>query len=61
MTLTQRTAFSAGRGSKTATTYLLDVPDLLAVVQVWDSYSRTLAPRSGLWYPALQRDGAPWM
>ena len=46
------------KGSKTATTYLLEVPDLLAVVQAWDSYIRALAPRSGLWYPALQRDGA---
>lgn len=45
------------KGGKTATTYLLDIPDLLAVVQEWDSYVRQVSPASGLWYPALLRDG----
>lgn len=45
------------KGSKTATTHLLDIPDLLEVAQGWDSYLRAVSPLSGLWYPALLRDG----
>lgn len=45
------------KGTKTATTHLLDIPDLLAVVQEWDSYLRSVSPPSALWYPTLLRDG----
>jgi len=45
------------KGSKTATTHLLDIPDLLAVVQEWDSYMREVSSLSGLWHPTLLRDG----
>jgi len=45
------------KGSKTATTHLLDIPDLLEVAQGWDSYLRSVSPLSALWYPALLRDG----
>jgi len=38
------------KNSKSATTYLLDIPDLLAVVERWDSFVRAHLPLSAMWY-----------
>jgi hypothetical protein len=41
------------KGGKHATTYLLPLPDLLHVVQVWDDFVREILPPSGLWFAPL--------
>jgi len=38
------------KNSKSATTYLLDIPDLLVVVERWDSFVRAHLPLSAMWY-----------
>lgn len=35
---------------KHATTYLLDIPDLLEVVKAWDNEVRAILPSNGLWF-----------
>lgn len=42
--------------SKHQTTYLLNLPDLLAVVRAWDQEVRTILPPRGLWFAPLSPD-----
>jgi integrase len=44
------------KNRKAAITYLLEIPELLAVVERWDRRVRTLPPEA-LWYSTLTRDG----
>lgn len=44
------------KNRKAARTYLLELPDLLAVLERWDARVRTL-PESCLWYATLTSDG----
>ncbi len=44
------------KNRKAAITYLLDIPELLAVVKSWDQRVRGLPP-TALWYSTLTRDG----
>ena len=44
------------KGRKAAITYLLEIPELLAVVAAWDARVRALPP-SALWYSPLTSDG----
>lgn len=48
---------------KSATTYLLDIPDLQAVVARWDARVRSVLPARAMWYPNLEetpgREGPP--
>lgn len=39
--------------SKTATTHLLDIPDLMRVVREWDALVRRELPPEAMWYPNL--------
>lgn len=39
--------------SKSATTYLLDIPDLMDVVQRWDAMVRERLPAEAMWYPNI--------
>ncbi|MEX2162233.1 MAG: hypothetical protein WD751_10005 [Anaerolineales bacterium] len=41
------------KNRKTATTYLLPIPELLQVTQRWDNYVRQALPSNGLWFPKL--------
>lgn len=41
------------KNNKNAITYLLDIPELLAVVQEWDDEIRTILPPSGYWFAPL--------
>jgi site-specific recombinase XerD len=45
------------KNSKAAVTFLLDLPDLLAVVTQWDAFVREQAGERGLWYLPLLPDG----
>jgi site-specific recombinase XerC len=38
------------KNGKSATTYLLDIPDLLAVVAKWDAFIRTRLPSTAMWF-----------
>jgi len=38
---------------KSATTFLLEIPSLLAVVEAWDTRLRSEMPGNAMWYPAL--------
>ena len=40
-----------------ATTYLLDIPDLVDAIRKWDSLDRSNLPSSALWYASLTTDG----
>jgi len=42
---------------KSATTYLLNIPNLLGVVRDWDQLVRDDLPPNALWYATLTRDG----
>lgn len=43
---------------KSATTYLLDIPELLTVVEHWDAFIRTQLPATAMWYtPVVHRWG----
>lgn len=42
------------KNRKHATTYLLDIPDLLEVAREWDSFLRAYLPPTGLWFAALE-------
>jgi integrase len=46
------------KNRKSATTYLLDIPDLLAVVERWDTFVRGHMPPDAMWYtPTISRFG----
>ena len=45
------------KNSKAATTYLLDIPVLLKVVQKWDDLVREQLPGKALWYASLSTNG----
>lgn len=45
------------KNSKVATTYLLDIPDLLTFVKGWDTFIREQLPSGALWYASLNTDG----
>jgi len=48
----------ATKNGKSATTYLLEIPDLLAVVETWDALVRARLPLSAPWYtPIVSRWG----
>jgi site-specific recombinase XerD len=42
---------------KRATTYLLDIPDLIDVVARWDAYIRHELPITAMWFPSLKQMG----
>lgn len=44
----------ATKNSKAATTYLLNIPDLLDVVRAWDDIVRPAIQPSGVWYAKLE-------
>ena len=44
------------KNSKSATTFLLDIPDLLAVVSEWDRIVRAQLPGSGFWYAPIAHE-----
>jgi integrase len=49
------------KGHKPATTYLLNIPDLLAVVEAWHSLvSERLSP-TDLWYAHISSDGTEFL
>jgi len=46
------------KNDKTATTYLLEIPELLAVVEKWDAFVRTRLPPNTVWYtPTVSQFG----
>ena len=46
------------KNDKSATTYLLDLPELLAVVQEWDAVIRAQLPPTAMWYtPVISQWG----
>lgn len=45
------------KGGKRATTYMLDIPDLLDVVSRWDAIVRSALSGSALWYAPLEPAG----
>jgi len=48
----------ATKNSKSAITYLLDIPDLIAVVEQWDQFIRTCLPTTAMWYtPTISQWG----
>jgi site-specific recombinase XerC len=44
------------KGRKAAKTYLLDIPELLAVVRDWDNKVRAVLPESGFWFAPFSMD-----
>jgi len=38
------------KGRKSATTYLLEIPELLSVVKEWDAFVRAQLPPTAMWY-----------
>ena len=38
------------KNAKSATTYLLDVPELLSIVAAWDAFIRARLPETAMWY-----------
>ena len=46
----------ATKNSKAATTYLLNIPELLAIVRVWDDFVRSTLPPRAMWYARLKYD-----
>ena len=49
------------KNGKAATTYLLDIPDLLHTVGGWDSLVWASLPPTDLWYAALTTDGMDFL
>ena len=48
----------ATKNGKSATTYLLDIPELLRVVEAWDAIVRAQLPSTAMWYaPVVSRWG----
>jgi len=45
------------KNGKSQTTYLLPIPELLAIVQEWDDKVRSLLPESAMWYSGILQDG----
>ncbi len=46
------------KNSKSATTYLLDIPELLAVIEQWDTFVQSQLPPTAMWYtPVVSRWG----
>lgn len=45
------------KNSKAAITYLLPIPELMAIVQEWDSIVRKALPPAALWFTVMSRDG----
>jgi integrase len=46
------------KNDKAATTFLLDIPDLLAMVEKWDAFIRSQLPPTAMWYtPTISRWG----
>jgi len=43
----------ATKNGKAATTYLLDIPELLAVVEEWNTFIRTQLPPTAMWYTPI--------
>ena len=41
------------KNSKSATTYLLDIPELQRVVEQWDSFVRSQLPATAMWYTPI--------
>jgi integrase len=41
---------------KHATTYLLNIPELLDVVRDWDNYAKTVSNNDGLWFAQISAD-----
>lgn len=53
-TIKQLTALGVKtKNGKSATTYLLDIPELLAIVEQWDTFIRTHLPATAMWYTPL--------
>jgi hypothetical protein len=47
------------KNGKSATTYLLDIPDLLAVMAKWDAFIRTRLPSTAMWFtPSISHWGS---
>lgn len=42
------------KNSKTCTTYLLEIPELLAVISEWDCFVRENLPDNAPWYPIIR-------
>ena len=38
------------KNGKSATTYLLNIPELMAVIEAWDAFVRSRLPDSAMWY-----------
>ncbi|MGD2143728.1 MAG: hypothetical protein PVF54_04545 [Anaerolineae bacterium] len=50
------------KNDKTATTNLLEIPDVLAAVTGWDAFVRTRLPRTAMWYPPIVSQwGEQWL
>lgn len=45
------------KNSKAAVTYLLPIPELIAVVQEWDKLVNASLPPDALWFTVMSRDG----
>jgi integrase len=43
----------ATKNGKAATTYLLDIPEMLAVVEEWDTFIRAQLPPTAMWYTPI--------
>ena len=43
----------ATKNGKSATTYLLDIPELLRVVEAWDAFVRAQLPPTAMWYTPI--------
>ena len=43
----------ATKNSKSAITYLLDIPDLITIVEQWDQFIRTRLPATAMWYTPI--------
>lgn len=41
------------KNDKSATTYLLDIPDLIAIVERWDIFVRSQLPTTAMWYTPI--------
>jgi site-specific recombinase XerC len=44
------------KNRKHGTTFLLDIPELLTVVQEWDQYVRSILPEDGFWFAPFSPD-----
>lgn len=50
------------KNGKKATTFLLPIPELLEVVQKWDSFLRARLPGNARWYPPIDHAwGEQWL